>query len=37
MHFTKKTIKEKRSDLIKNLKSNELLRFPELTIRCVQN
>ena len=28
MHFTKKTIKEKRSDLIKNLKSNELLRFP---------
>ena len=28
MHFTKKTIVEKRSDLIKNLKSQKLLRFP---------
>ncbi len=28
MHFTKKTVKEKRSEFIKNLKSNELLRFP---------
>jgi methylisocitrate lyase len=28
MHFTKKTTSEKRSDLIKNLKSNKLLRFP---------
>ena len=28
MHFTKKTISEKRSDLIKNLKSKKLLRFP---------
>ena len=28
MHFTKKTINEKRSDLIKLLKSNKLLRFP---------
>ena len=28
MHFTKKTIKEKRSNLIKLLKSNKLLRFP---------
>jgi len=28
MHFTKKTVSEKRSDLIKNLKSKKLLRFP---------
>ncbi len=28
MHFTKKTISNKRSDLIKNLKSKKLLRFP---------
>ena len=28
MHFTKKTISEKRSNLIKNLKSKKLLRFP---------
>ena len=28
MHFTKKTISEKRSDLVKLLKSNKLLRFP---------
>ena len=28
MHFTKKTINEKRSDLVKLLKSNKLLRFP---------
>ena len=28
MHFTKKTVTEKRSDLIRNLKSNKLLRFP---------
>ena len=28
MHFTKKKVSEKRSDLIKNLKSNKLLRFP---------
>ena len=28
MHFTKKTIEEKRSDLIINLKSQKLLRFP---------
>ena len=28
MHFTKKTIAEKRSDLIKKLQSNKLLRFP---------
>ena len=28
MHFTKKTNNEKRSDLIKLLKSNKLLRFP---------
>ena len=28
MHFTKKTISEKRSDLIKGLKSKKLLRFP---------
>ena len=28
MHFTKKTVSEKRSNLIKNLKSQKLLRFP---------
>ena len=28
MHFTKKTVAEKRSNLIKDLKSNKLLRFP---------
>ena len=28
MHFTKKTVKDKRSDLIKNLNSKKLLRFP---------
>ena len=28
MHFTKKTVSEKRSDLAKNLKSKKLLRFP---------
>jgi len=28
MHFIKKTVSEKRSDLIKNLKSKKLLRFP---------
>ena len=28
MHFTKKTINEKREDLVKLLKSNKLLRFP---------
>ena len=28
MHFTKKTVSDKRSDLIKNLKSKKLLRFP---------
>ena len=28
MHFTKKTVTEKRSDLIRNLKSKKLLRFP---------
>ena len=28
MHFTKKKISEKRSDLIKKLQSNKLLRFP---------
>jgi len=28
MHFTKKTVSEKRSDLIKALKTNKLLRFP---------
>ena len=28
MHFTKKKVSEKRSDLIKNLKSKKLLRFP---------
>ena len=28
MHFTKKTIAEKRSDLIKKLQSKKLLRFP---------
>ncbi len=28
MHFTKKTISEKRSDFIKKLKSKKLLRFP---------
>ena len=28
MHFTKKTVPEKRSDLVKLLKSNKLLRFP---------
>jgi methylisocitrate lyase len=28
MHFTKKTVSEKRSDLVKNLKSKKLLRFP---------
>ena len=28
MHFTKKTNIEKRSDLVKLLKSNKLLRFP---------
>ncbi len=28
MHFTKKTVAEKRSDFIKKLQSNKLLRFP---------
>ena len=28
MHFTKKKVSEKRSDLAKNLKSKKLLRFP---------
>ena len=28
MHFTKKTVSEKRSDLTKALKTNKLLRFP---------
>ena len=28
MHFTKKNISEKRSDLVKLLQSNKLLRFP---------
>ena len=28
MHFTKKKVSEKRSDLIKKLQSNKLLRFP---------
>ena len=28
MHFTKKTVSEKRSDLAKNLKSKKLLRLP---------
>ena len=28
MHFTKKNFSEKRSDLIQQLKSNKLLRFP---------
>jgi len=28
MHFTKKKVSEKRSDLVKNLQSNKLLRFP---------
>tara|TARA_A100001015_G_scaffold193024_1_gene215139 strand:- start:172 stop:555 length:384 start_codon:yes stop_codon:yes gene_type:complete len=28
MHFTKKTVAEKRSDLIKRLQSKRLLRFP---------
>ena len=28
MHFTKKTISEKRSDLVKILQSKKLLRFP---------
>ena len=28
MHFIKKTVSEKRSDLVKNLKSKKLLRFP---------
>ena len=28
MHFTKKSISEKRSDLVKNLQSKKLLRFP---------
>ena len=28
MHFTKKTITEKRSDLVKKLQSKKLLRFP---------
>ena len=28
MHFTKKKVFEKRSDLVKNLQSNKLLRFP---------
>ena len=28
MHFTKKKVSEKRSDLIKNLQSKKLLRFP---------
>jgi methylisocitrate lyase len=28
MHFTKKTVSEKRLDLIKGLKSKKLLRFP---------
>ena len=28
MHFTKKTVAEKRSDLIKRLQSKKLLRFP---------
>ena len=28
MHFTKKSVSEKRSDLVKNLQSKKLLRFP---------
>ena len=28
MHFTKKTVSEKRSDLVKALQSKKLLRFP---------
>ena len=28
MHFTKKTVAEKRSNLIKKLQSKKLLRFP---------
>ena len=28
MHFTKKTVQEKRSNLAKNLKTKKLLRFP---------
>ena len=28
MHFTKKTIIEKRSDLVKKLQTKKLLRFP---------
>jgi len=28
MHFTKKTVSEKRSDLVKTLQSKKLLRFP---------
>ena len=28
MHFTKKTVAEKRKDFIKKLQSNKLLRFP---------
>ena len=28
MHFNKKKVSEKRSDLVKNLKSKKLLRFP---------
>ena len=28
MHFTKKTVSEKRSDFVQNLKSKKLLRFP---------
>ena len=28
MHFTKKTVSEKRIDLVKALKSKKLLRFP---------
>ena len=28
MHFTKKTVSEKRSDLVKKLKTKKLLRFP---------
>ena len=28
MHFNKKTVSERRFDLVKNLRSNKLLRFP---------
>ena len=28
MHFTKKTVSEKRSGFVKKLQSNKLLRFP---------